>query len=145
MQDGTIRRDVGSGGSASVMFSHTKNKDAAWEFLKWWTSKDTQLGFGREMEVRLGTSARYPTANVEALKLLSWPTQDLNKLLEQMKWVKGIPEVPGGYLTGRNIDNAFRKVVVQGEDPRETMDDYVRLMNEEITLKRKEFNLPYEK
>jgi hypothetical protein len=113
--------------------------------LKWWTSKDTQLGFGREMEVRLGTSARYPTANVEALTLLPWPTQDLKTLMEQMKWAKGIPEVPGGYLTGRNIDNAFRKVVVQGDDPRETMDYYVRYMNEEITAKRKEFNLPYEK
>jgi ABC-type glycerol-3-phosphate transport system substrate-binding protein len=145
MQDGTIRRDVGSGGSASVMFKHTKNKEAAWEFLKWWTSKDTQLGFGREMEVRLGTSARYPTANVEALTQLPWPTQDLNKLMEQMKWAKGIPEVPGGYLTGRNIDNAFRKVVVQGEDPRETMDYYVRYMNEEITANRKEFHLPYAK
>jgi hypothetical protein len=56
--------------------------------------------------------------------------------------VRGIPEVPGGYLTGRHIDNAFRKVVVQGEDPRETMEYYVRYINEEITSKRKEFNLP---
>jgi ABC-type glycerol-3-phosphate transport system substrate-binding protein len=140
--DGTIRRDVGSGGSATVMFKHTKNKDAAWEFLKWWTSKETQLAFGREMEVRLGTSARYPTANIEALTQLPWPTKDLAKLLEQMQWVRGIPEVPGGYLTGRHIDNAFRKVVVQGEDPRETMEYYVRYINEEITSKRKEFNLP---
>ncbi|QHW33748.1 extracellular solute-binding protein [Paenibacillus rhizovicinus] len=143
--DGTIRRDTGSGGTATVMFKNTKNKDAAWTFMKWWTSKDTQLDFGREMEVRLGTSARYPTANLEALQQLSWPIQDLNTLMEQMKWVKGIPEVPGGYLTGRNIDNAFRKVVNQGEDARETMDDYVRTMNEEITARREEFNLPYEK
>ncbi|WP_373229825.1 extracellular solute-binding protein [Cohnella sp.] len=145
MTDGMIRRDVGSGGTASVMFKHAQNKDASWEFLKWWTSKDTQLAFGRDMEVRLGTSARYPTANIEALTLLPWPTRDLNKLKDQMQWVKGIPEVPGGYLTGRHIDNAFRKVVVQGEDPRETMEYYVRYMNEEITAKRKEFNLPYEK
>jgi len=143
--DGTIRRDVGSGGSGSIMFEHTKNKDAGWEFLKWWTSKETQLKFGREMEVRLGSSARYPTANIEALSQLPWPTKDLNTLLEQMKWVHGIPEVPGGYLTGRHIDNAFRKVVVSGDDPRETMDYYIRYINDEITQKRKEFNLPYEK
>ncbi|MBW7460357.1 hypothetical protein K0U00_40470, partial [Paenibacillus sepulcri] len=73
-----------------------------------------------------------------------WPTRDFQKLKEQMQWVQGIPEVPGGYLTGRNIDNAFRRVVVQGDDPRETMENYVRTMNDEITLKRKEFNLPYE-
>ncbi|RAP78018.1 extracellular solute-binding protein [Paenibacillus montanisoli] len=144
-KDGTVRRDVGAGGSAAVMFEHTKNKDEAWAFMKWWTSKETQLAFGRDMEVRLGTSARYPTANIDALQQLAWPVRDLNTLMEQMKWTKGIPEVPGGYLTGRNIDNAFRKVVVQGADPRETMEDYVRAMNDEISAKRQEFNLPYEK
>jgi ABC-type glycerol-3-phosphate transport system substrate-binding protein len=143
--DGKLHREVGSSGSATVMFKHAGNKDAAWEFMKWWTGKDTQIAYGRQMEIRMGASARYPTANKEALAQLPWPTQDLHKLQEQMQWVKGIPEVPGGYLTGRNIDNAFRRVVVQGEDPRETMDNYVRTMNEEITLKRKEFNLPTEK
>lgn len=143
--DGTIRRDVGSSGSATLMFEHMKNKEAGWEFLKWWTSKDTQLKFGREMEVRLGTSARYPTANLEALTQLPWQSKDLKTLMEQMKWVHGIPEVPGGYLTGRHIDNAFRKVVNSGDDPREAIDYYVRYINDEITQKRKEFNLPYKK
>lgn len=141
--DGSFHREVGSGGSASIMFKQAKNKEEAWTFLKWWTGKDTQVAFGRQMEIRMGAAARYPTANMEALASLPWPTKDFQMLQEQMKWVKGIPEVPGGYLTGRNIDNAFRRVVVQGEDPRETMDKYVRAMNEEITLKRKEFNLPY--
>ena len=140
--DGKLHREVGSSGSATVMFKGADNKDAAWQFMKWWTSKNTQIAYGRQMEIRMGASARYPTANKEALAQLPWPTQDLRKLQDQMQWVKGIPEVPGGYLTGRNIDNAFRRVVVQGEDPRETMDNYVRAMNEEITLKRKEFNLP---
>lgn len=143
--DGSLRRDVGSGGSGVVMFKRTKNKDAAWKFMEWWTSKETQIAFGRQMEIRMGSSARYPTANMEALAALPWPSRDFDRLKEQMKWVKGIPEVPGGYLTGRNIDNAFRRVVVQGDDPRETMDYYVRYINDEIALKRKEFNLPYEK
>ncbi|WP_136604482.1 extracellular solute-binding protein [Paenibacillus dokdonensis] len=143
--DGKLHHEVGSSGSATVMFKHTTNKDAAWEFMKWWTSKDTQIAYGRQMEIRMGASARYPTANKDALSQLPWPTQDLRKLQDQMQWVRGIPEIPGGYLTGRNIDNAFRRVVVQGEDPRETMDNYVRAMNEEITIKRKEFNLEVEK
>ncbi|WP_219835407.1 extracellular solute-binding protein [Paenibacillus sp. R14(2021)] len=143
--DGTIHREVGSGGSSTVMFKHTKNKDAAWAFMKWWTGTDTQVAFGRQMEIRMGAAARYPTANMEALGRLPWPTKDYQKLQEQMQWVQGIPEVPGGYLTGRNIDNAFRRVVVQGDDPRETLENYVRAMDEEMTLKRKEFNLPYEK
>ncbi|OZB91324.1 extracellular solute-binding protein [Paenibacillus sp. XY044] len=144
MQDGTIRREVGGSGVGTVMFQHTKDKDAAWEFMKWWTSQDTQATYGREMEVRLGSSARYPTANMDALAQLPWQTKDFQKLAGQMQWVQGIPEVPGGYLTGRNLDNAFRAVVVQGEDPRETIEYYTRYINEEITSKRKEFKLPYE-
>ncbi|BBH20645.1 ABC transporter substrate-binding protein [Paenibacillus baekrokdamisoli] len=144
-EDGTLHREVGSGGSASVMFEHTKNKEAAWAFLKWWTGTDTQIAYGRQMEIRMGASARYPTANLQALAALPWPTKDYQKLKEQLRWVQGIPEVPGGYLTGRNIDNAFRRIVVQGDDPRETVDNYVRIMNEEITLKRKEFHIPDKK
>ncbi|WP_152394181.1 extracellular solute-binding protein [Paenibacillus guangzhouensis] len=143
--DGTIRRETGSGGSATVMFKKTKNKEAAWEFMKWWTSKETQIAFGRQMEIRMGASARYPTANQEALSALPWPTKDFSILKEQMSWVQGVPEVPGGYLTGRNIENAFRRVVVQGDDAREALEYYVRYINEEITLKRQEFNLPTEK
>ncbi|MDQ6420010.1 extracellular solute-binding protein [Paenibacillus sp. LHD-117] len=141
--NGQIRRDVGSGGTASVMLKQAKNKEEAWEFMKWWTSAETQLAFGRQMEIRLGTSARYPTANLEAQSLLPWPRRDYEALKEQMDWVRGIPEVPGGYMSGRHIDNAFHSVVVQGNDPRETIENYVRYINEEITLKRKEFNLPY--
>jgi ABC-type glycerol-3-phosphate transport system substrate-binding protein len=65
--DGTIRRDVSSSGTSVIMMNQAKDKDAAWEFMKWWTSKDTQVRFGRDMEALLGASARYPTANIEAL------------------------------------------------------------------------------
>ncbi|TFE25189.1 extracellular solute-binding protein [Cohnella luojiensis] len=141
--DGTIHREVAGTGTAIVMFKKTKNKDAAWQFLDWWTSKETQIDFGRQMEIRLGTSARYPTANLEALGQLPWPTKDYKMLKEQIHWLRGIPEVPGGYFTGRHLDNAFRRVVVQGDDPRETLDNYINYINDEITIKRKEFKLPY--
>lgn len=145
MAAGAIHKDVGSSGTAAIMMESSENKQEAWEFLKWWTTKETQVAFGRELEIRMGASARYPTANLEALDELPWQTSDLNNLKEQFQWVRGIPEVPGGYFTGRHLDNAFRKVVVQGEDARESLDYYLRYINEEITLKRQEFNLPYKK
>ena len=36
--------------------------------MKWWVSTDSQVRFGREMESVLGASARYQTANTEALR-----------------------------------------------------------------------------
>ncbi|MCU6712345.1 extracellular solute-binding protein [Paenibacillus sp. J5C_2022] len=140
--EGEIRREVSSRGFGAIMFQQTEDKEAAWEFLKWWTDKDAQIAFGREMEGLLGPAGRYPAAHVEALEQLPWPVADLNVLKEQWRWVRGIPEVPGGYFTGRHLDNAFRRVVIGGDDARETIDLYVRAINEEITIKRKEFNLP---
>jgi ABC-type glycerol-3-phosphate transport system substrate-binding protein len=140
-EDGTIDRTVSSNGTAVMMLNAAKDKQAAWEFMKWWTDKETQVQYGREMESLMGESARYPTANIEALAELPWPVSDYKTLAEQRQWVKGIPEVPGGYFTGRILDNAFRKVINSGENPRDSLYDQVVNMNNEIANKRKEFGL----
>ncbi|WP_200965339.1 extracellular solute-binding protein [Insulibacter thermoxylanivorax] len=141
-EDGTIRHDVASTTTAVLILEKAKDKEASWEFLKWWTSKDIQIQFGREMEALMGEAARYPTANIEALEELPWPVEHYRNLNEQWKWVRGIPQVPGGYFTGRHLDNAFRKVINAGENYREALLDYVIYINDEIAIKRKEFNLP---
>jgi len=141
-EDGTVHHEVASHTTAAVMLRNAKDREAAWAFMKWWTDKDTQMMYGREMEALMGEAARYPTANVEALAELPWPVKDYQKLENQWKWVKGIPQVPGGYFTGRHLDNAFRRVVNANENPREALSDYVLYINDEIALKRKEFNLP---
>jgi ABC-type glycerol-3-phosphate transport system substrate-binding protein len=140
--DGTINREVPSGGNAVVIMKQAKDKDAAWEFMKWWTSTDTQTLFGREMEGLMGAAARYPTANIEALDKLPWPIDDYKNLKAQFEWVRGIPEVPGGYFTGRHLLNAFYKVVNKQVDPREAMMNYSQYIQDEIRLKRNEFGLP---
>ncbi|KYG34341.1 extracellular solute-binding protein [Alkalihalobacillus trypoxylicola] len=142
--DGTVRREVGSSGTAAIILEQAENKEASWEFLKWWTEKDTQIRFGREMEGLMGAAARYPTANIEALEELPWLVQDYQQLEEQWQWVRGIPEVPGGYFTGRHLDNAFREVVNNGTNTREALMDYMIYINDEIRVKRTEFELPIE-
>ena len=44
-------------------------------------------------------------------------------------------------MTGRHLDNAFRKVYNEQEDARETLLDYVRKIDEELEIKRDEFGL----
>jgi len=131
-------------GSATMMIANDDEheKALAWEFMKWWASTDTQVRFGREIEALLGASARYATANIDAFSQLAWSADDIAVLREQWLNTQGIMEVPGGYYTGRHITNALRKVVNEKTNPRETMQDYVILINEEIIKKRKEFGLP---
>lgn len=141
--DGTVDHSVASHTTGVMLLENAKDKDSSWEFMKWWTDKDTQVQYGREMEGLMGAAARYPTANIEALEELPWPVKDYKELESQWQWVKGNPQVPGGYFTGRHLDNAFRKVVNGKVNPREALSDYLIYINDEIQIKRKEFKLPY--
>ena len=99
----------------------------------------------------MGASARVATANLEALAGLSWPIRDYRELARQFSHVKGIPQVPGGYYTWRNVNNAFYAVTTggvssgsneNGNTPREELMDKIFYINAEITYKRTEFGLP---
>lgn len=116
----------------------------SWKFVKWWLSTETQVRFGREQEAIVGPSGRYTTANVDALKQLSWRSSELKVILQTFDQTVGVPEVPGSYYTPRHVVNAIRKIVNEQDDPRETLIDYTRKINEELVRKRQEFNLPVE-
>ena len=143
-EDGTLDRTCHTAGLCCMMVKtdDEKVKNHAWEFMKWWVSEDAQVRFGREMESVLGASARYQTANRNALRRLAWSNSQLAVLEEQMSHTHGFPEIAGGYSTTRHMTNAIRRVITTKEDPRETLLTYARTINEEIKIKRQEFNLP---
>ncbi|MGF7142103.1 ABC-type glycerol-3-phosphate transport system substrate-binding protein [Anaerotaenia torta] len=143
MEDGSINRSCHSNGLGTFMTKQDDDevKQKAWRFMKWWVSADAQVRFGQEMESVMGASARYATANTAAFKQLSWSHSQLEVLEEQSDWAVGLREIAGGYYTGRHITNAIRKVINKKEDPRETLLDYTRTINEEIEKKRLEFGL----
>ena len=115
---------------------------AAWTFLKWWTNAETQRQFGVEMEGILGSAARHATANVKALQQLAWPQEDLDMLLTQWSTVHEMPQIAGSYITGRELENAFREVINNLYNARETLYEYSILIDAEINRKRSEFGLP---
>ena len=142
-EDGSIDRSVACTGLASMIMSDTEYPEEAWEFLKWWTSVETQTMYGREMESLMGSAARVPTANYEAFTNMAWPVNDFKALEKSMEWVKGIPQVPGGYYSWRNVNNAFYSVVTTPDTsfPREELMDQVIYINAEINYKREELEL----
>ena len=146
LEDGSVDYSVTSAGTAAIMMKQSREKEAAWEFMKWWVSQETQTQYGREMEALMGAAARYPTANIRAFDNLPWPTEDYEALKSQFEWMKGVPQVPGGYYSWRNVNNAFYKVVIAEDmnkmQPREALTEFVRYINDEITFKRIEFGLP---
>lgn len=140
-EDGSIDRSQGASGTACVITSTSKNKEKAWEFIRWWTGADAQSRYADDIESVLGMAARYPTANKTALSNIKWSRTEYERIVSQWNEVKEIPEIPGSYYTVRGIDNAFRSVVINGKQPKETLVKYSRDIDAEITRKRGEFYL----
>lgn len=142
-ENGKFDYTAAASGTATIMLSACEDREAAWEFMKWWTSAEVQSEYGLELEGIMGEAARYATANKEAFASLPWSVSEYKALTEQMEALQGIPQVPGGYFSWRNVNNAFYTTVVSGTmQPREALMEYVRYINEEINYKRKEFELP---
>lgn len=142
-EDGTVDHSVGCTGLASMIMADTEYPEECWEFLKWWTSAEVQTLYDREMESLMGSAARVATANQEAFENMPWPVETYEALAEAFTWVEGIPQVPGGYYSWRNVNNAFYTVTTETDtaSPREELMDKVLYINDEITYKRKEFGL----
>lgn len=139
--DGSIDNTFVSNTTQCIMLDQGKNKDAAWEFMKWWTSEETQVEYGTTIEGVMGPAARYPSANVDVVDQLPWSVKDAQSLKEQFEKTKGLPEVPGGYMTRRMVSYAFKNVVTDGQNPREALYLNAKDIDDELTKKRKEFNL----
>lgn len=141
--DGSIDHTTASTGLCSLIMSATEEPDASWEFLKWWSSAQTQTRYAYEMESLQGEAGRVPTANIEAFQNLAWSADDMDALLQQHQWVRGIVQVPGGYYTWRNISNAFYTVTTDTDtaSPRELLMDKVVLINAELQYKWEELGL----
>ena len=140
--DGTVSHTVGTtAATANIILSQSDKKEAAWEFLKWWMSEETQTRYGRELEAILGTGARWNTANVDAFYALPWDQRHAQIIRAQMDSAEEQPTVPGGYFTGRHIINAWNRVVVNNENARDSLEKAVKDINKELTNKRREFGL----
>ncbi len=138
---GEVNNVAVSASSHTIMMESSKKKDDAWEFLKWWLEEDTQVQYGNTLEAILGSGARYATANTKVLTQLPWATRQSDVILEQFEHTIGVPDVPGYYMTGREIDYAFKGVVTDGQNPREALYLNVKEINDELTNKREEFHL----
>ena len=137
--DGTINRVSAGAGTGCAIMKSSKNKDAAWEFLKWWVSADTQYSYSFNCEAVLGQSGRSATANVEALSRLSWDKESLEVILNQWKNVTEVPEVPGSYYVSRSIDQAFWAVYNGEATEKEAITDWARTSDKEIKRKIAEY------
>lgn len=142
-EDGTIDRHTVSGSAGGIIFSklNQKQRENAWELIKWFTTTEIQAEYGRSIEALLGPLGRFDTANIEALQQLAWSKDEIDKILEQQSLTIEIDIIPATYIVGRNITNAFRETVNAAKNPRDTLMWYNRDINDEILRKYEELGI----
>ena len=150
--DGTISRTTSGGAESTVMFKSgddetvtltdgtTMNReDAAWEFMKWWSSTETQIEYGQTLQISYGEEYIWPTANLDAFMELPWDTEDKAVIAEQSTYVVEAPRILGTYMLERELSNCFNDVVVNGKNLRSRVDAAVKVINRETERKLEEF------
>ena len=137
--DGTVNHSSASWGAGCAITKLSKSPENAWEFLKWWTSAETQLEYSNTLESVLGALGRVATANNEAFSQMNWDMGMYNAILLQKENTVEIPEVPGGYYTARGIDQAFWNVIESKKNPSEMIEKWGGIVNDEIKRKKQEY------
>ncbi len=136
-EDGTVNRAAtGLTGTADMLLTSATDPDACWTFLKWWTEVETQTAYGLELESMLGASARLNTANREAFRRLPWNKTTLNTIEAYWAQAKVVPNVLGGVITSRAVNNATNLALYESYTPREALETAVKAIRDELTRKQ---------
>lgn len=138
-EDGSIDSSIAGGGTGCSILNISENKDAAWKFLKWWTSAETQLSYSTNLESILGPLGRVMVANTEALESLAWTEEELSAIMAARENLRELPEVPGGYQVSRSIDMAFYNVVNTNVNAKDSLLEWGQIADDEIKRKWEQY------
>ena len=140
-EDGSIDRSTMLTLTSSMIFADTEVLDASWEFVKWYSSSEVQLRYANDLVASIGSSAKWFSANLDAFDKLSLDTQLRTVVKTQQQWLKGVPNVKGGYISARHIENARVRTVIQGMNYRQSIEKAADDITAELVLKAKEIEL----
>lgn len=137
--DGTISHVSSGGGTGCAILKQSKNPEAAWEFLKWWTSAETQRNYSNDVEAVLGPTGRVALANTEALGELTWDDGMWKEIEAAWNEVQEVPEYPGSYYVSRSIYQCYWNVVNERENVKDVIMEFGKEANDEITRKWEQY------
>lgn len=127
--------------TSSVMITEqSKQKDAMWDFMKWWLDDETQLQYGNELQMRFGREYIWSSANLETLANAPYfEIEDREIIVEQISKAKEVQRHPAYFQVERELSNAWNKVVFDGISVREAMDKAAISSNRVMISKLQEF------
>lgn len=138
-EDGEVLRYQMADSTACMIFENTDQPEEAWQFLKWWLSKDTQIEYAYNLRASFGPEYQWNTANLEAFAQLDYPEEHKQVILEQWEAQRENLRHPANYMVEREVSNLWNNVVVNGMPLMEALNKAAMTSNREITRKMQEF------
>ena len=80
--DGSIDRWYVASSTGGVIFKDTLRAEAAWEFLKWWTSTDVQVEYTYSLRSTYGDVYFWLPSNLDSLRQAPISQEDKQVILE---------------------------------------------------------------
>lgn len=137
-EDGSILRWYIANGTGGVIFKDSDKIQDAWEFLKWWTSYDTQINYTYTLQSTYGKTFVWMSSNIDAVADSSFDQADKQVILEQIKWLRDVPRTPGQYMLERSISDIWNDMIKSGKSAQVAIDEQVIGINREIKKKMQE-------
>lgn len=137
-EDGSIDRWYVANGTGGAIFADTDKAEAAWEFLKWWTSEEVQVEYTYTLRSTYGDTYFWLPSNLEALEQAPIDQEDKAVIMDMVKWLRDVPRTPGQYLLERSISDIWNAMVLDGASAQVVADEKSIDINREITKKMQE-------
>jgi len=138
-KDGTFNYDSLAGVGATVILDGCEDMLAAWQFVQWQTAAEAQAEYGNRMVALIGPSAKYESANLNAIENMSWTSSEKAAIKNQMEHLSSIVNYPGSYIITRYMQFAFLDAVNNGANANDALMGYIDAINTELSRKREEF------
>ena len=134
-----INRTQTGDGKTIIIFEKSKKKNEAWDFISWWMSTEVQSKFAADLQATYGPTYLWNSSNLEAFSTLAISNDDKQVILEQLKYLRQIPQTPATYMVERGISNIWNTCVFDQENLRAAITNYSMEINREIKRKMVEF------
>lgn len=138
--DGAVHNQMPTIGSSAIIMEDSQKKEAAWDFIKWWLSDETQSEFARTLQSKYGSSYIWNSANVNAFAELAIPAEDRLVILEQWESAMNLRNTPASYMLERSLSDAWYNVVNKHIPVRRALNEAAVTTQQELTIKLQEFN-----
>lgn len=138
--DGVINHGTFTGGTSLAIPVTTKDRQEAWDFIKWFLSADIQKMFVDEIIRKVPGSLMVPTS-MEALYNLEGLPQNIARTIHaQVDESQAVPYAPTQGVLYRFVEFAIQSCLQQGADPAEAAKKAAAEMNSEMDRRKVEYS-----